>query len=274
MKYLVCGYNYDINIGGVVALHKLANILSTLNPETYVVCDYTFPESNAKIISYNDSHDLASDKDSVVIYPETIQNNLLNAKNIIRWVLYYPGFHGGTKEYDINEHVFLYHKEYGKNTKYQNNPILTIIDTKTDFFYNKNIERSGDCFLLKKGATKHKDILDGYYIDDHLTSKYSQNFLLLTFNKYERFISYDSNTYYSIIAAMCGCTSIVVPDPDISESEYFENEIVKYGIAYGFENENWSVTTKHLVKNHMNDLYEKSIKTVYDFHQYCINVFS
>lgn len=273
MKYLVYGYNYNINGGGPVVLHKLADVLSSLNPETYIVCDFTYSGSNAKTISHNDSYGMALEEDCVVIYPEVVWHNLLNAKNVVRWILYYPGAHSGTKEYADMEHVFLYHKEYGKNSKYQNNPILNIFQPRTDFFYDKNFERSGDCFLLKKGSIKHKNTMDGFYIDSLLSNENTHYLLLNIFNRYERFISYDPHSYYSIMAAMCGCTSIVIPDPDISESEFFKNEFVKYGISYGFENEKWSFDTKHIVKEHMNTLYEKSLNTVIDFHNYCLNTF-
>jgi hypothetical protein len=273
MKYLVYGLDYNVNMGGVVVLHKLADVLSSLNSETYVVCDKTFDESKANVISHSDSYSLASEKDCVVIYPEVVLHNILNAKNVVRWVLYYPGIHGGTKEYSETEHVFLYHKEYGIGTKYVNNIILNIFDTKTNFFYDKKNERHGDCFLIKKGNHKPVDKIEGFYIDEFLHGEFTDLFLLNTFNKYERFISYDVHTYYSIIAAMCGCTSIVIPDLDISPKQYYDNEFVKYGISYGFENEKWSIETKHLVKNHINDIYEKSMKTVVDFHNYCLNTF-
>jgi hypothetical protein len=273
MKYLVYGLDYNVNIGGIVVLHKLADVLSNLNTETYIVCGKTFAESKAKVISRNDSYGMALEEDCVVIYPEVVFHNILNAKNVVRWVLYYPGIHGGTKEYSETEHVFLYLKKYGIGTKYDNNMILNIFDKKTDFFYDKKNERKGDCFLIKKGHHKPVDRIDGFYIDEFLQGEFTDFFLLDTFNKYERFISYDPHTYYSIIAAMCGCTSIVIPDLDISPKQYYDNEFVKYGISYGFENEKRSIETKHLVKNHINDIYEKSMKTVVDFHNYCLNTF-
>jgi hypothetical protein len=41
--------------------------------------------------------------------------------------------------------------------------------------------------------------------------------LLEIFNQYETFVSYDTLTFINIMAALCGCISIVVPMPNMSK---------------------------------------------------------
>jgi hypothetical protein len=36
------------------------------------------------------------------------------------------------------------------------------------------------------------------------------------------------------MAALCGCTSVVIPSKEISNQEFYN--VQKYGISYGFEN--------------------------------------
>jgi hypothetical protein len=36
------------------------------------------------------------------------------------------------------------------------------------------------------------------------------------------------------MAALCGCTSVVIPSKEISSEEFYN--VQKYGVAYGFEN--------------------------------------
>ncbi len=276
MKYLIHGADYNPNSGGVMVLHKLAHELSKLNDETYIMCNTLNPMYNAKKISFEDSFGLSLQDDCVVIYPEVIFGNPLNAKNVVRWVLYYPGVLAGSKEYDENENIFLFHREYGLNSRYSNCPILNIFESNTQNFYDAGMDRSGSCFLLKKGIYKHSptNLLNGFYIDRFLTGENTNEILFDLFNKFERFISYDSNTYYSIIAAMCGCDSIVIRDENIEAEDFYKNEFVKYGVSYGFDDIDRTKSTKHLVKDHIDKLYGHSLNTVLSFHEYCLNNFN
>lgn len=275
MKFIIYNTIYSPKIGGVVALHKLAEVLTGLNEEVYLITDRTIPGSKAICTTSEHAGEiLKSNEPSVMIYPEVVYGNPYNAKNVVRWVLYSPGLNGGDPVYDPSEHVFLYRKEFGINTPYKDNKILFTFLPKTDFFYDMGSERSGDCYLLRKGSRIHNDRVDGFYLDDSINSMSDvDTFLLEIFNKYERFISYDTFTYYSSIAALCGCTSIVIRNPYISR-ELFYTGLNENGIAYGFEDELHAVSTKHLVKPYLDNLYEESVETVKSFVNYCKSNFS
>lgn len=276
MKFLInTVYDYMPKIGGVVALHKLGSVLSELNEEVYVICNNTIQGSNATCINQETARSILNeDNTAVLIYPEVIYGNPLQAKNVVRWVLYTPGLNGGDPVYNENEHVFLYRKEFGANTIYADYPILFTFLSKTDFFYDMGLERSGDCFLRKKGEKIHNQFADGFYIDDGINlAENIDEFLLETFNRYDRFISYDTFTYYSSIAALCGCTSIVIPNPNISR-ELFYTGLNAQGVAYGYDEEEHSVLTKNLVKPYLDNLYQESVETVKSFVNYCKSNFS
>lgn len=270
MKFIIKAYDYMPKVGGVIALHELGEVLAKLNQEVYLISSYTTTTSKAVCINEHTARNIIQEDDrTIVIYPEIVYGNPLNAKNVIRWVLYTPGVNGGDSIYDQNEHVFLYKTEFGLNTIYKDRQILNIFLSKTDIFYDMGKERSGDCFLKKKGDKIHSDFIQGYYLDSDIhKSSNIDEFLLETFNRYERFISYDTFTYHSFIAAMCGCTSIVMKNPQISK-DIFYSEFYKYGIAYGIEDEAHSVSTKNLVKSHMEDKLNDSLETVNLFLQYC-----
>lgn len=257
-------------VGGVVALHELGEVLAKLNQEVYLISSYTTTTSKAVCIDEQTARNIIETDDrTIVIYPEIIHGNPLNAKNVIRWVLYTPGINGGDSIYNDSEHVFLYKTEFGFNTIYKDKPLLHIFSPKTNVFYDMGKERSGDCFLIKKGNKIHNNFIEGYYLDsDILRSENIDAFLLETFNKYNRFISYDTFTYHSVIAAMCGCTSIVMKNPQVPR-DIFYSEFYKYGIAYGIEDESHAVSTKMLVRPHMESKLNESLKTVNLFLQYC-----
>lgn len=271
MKFIIKAFNYNQSSGGVIVLHKLAHVLSDIGHDVFLICDITYPESNVKCISESDSDILLkNDENIIVIYPEIIKGNPLHAKNIVRWCLYKPGVNGGDSVFTKEEHVFAYRKEFTQDTIYKDNPILFVFIPKNDKFFDKGLERNGTCFLYRKGIKIHKNHMEGYYIDmDTIKNKNRlDEFLLETFNKYKRFISYDAYTYYSIIASMCGCISLVIPDPSLSEENFYEG-FTKYGIGYGLDQEEYAIHTSHLVKPHIESLYQESLLTVKDFIKYC-----
>jgi hypothetical protein len=53
------------------------------------------------------------------------------------------------------------------------------------------------------------------------------------------------------LAAACGCESIVVPDPGVTEEQCFPDVRARFGLAYGFENIEKSKFTRHLVKDYL-----------------------
>lgn len=276
MRFIIKAFDYNAGSGGVIVLHKLADVLSNLGQQVYLLCDSTFAKSSATCISESESETLLSNnEDIIVIYPEVIKGNPLKAKNIVRWCLYKPGINGGEKIYANEEHVFTYRREFVKDTIYKDKPVLFTFVSKTDKFYDQGLERNGTCFLYRKGYKIHSNHMEGYYIDMD-TVKYKNqidSYLLETFNKFEKFISYDAFTYYSIIASMCGCISLVIPDPSLPKESFYSG-FTKYGIGYGLDEEERAIQTRHFVKPHIESLYQESMETVYNFIDYCKNHFN
>jgi hypothetical protein len=71
-------------------------------------------------------------------------------------------------------------------------------------------------------------------IDDEINKCTDLRNLSKIYNTISLFISFDPHTYHSIMAALCGCTSVVIPSKEISNQEFYN--VQKYGISYGFEN--------------------------------------
>ena len=91
--------------------------------------------------------------------------------------------------------------------------------------------RSGKCYILRKGKSR-KDLpehFDGPVYDDDM----SQEDLVKMFNEHEYCYSYDTQSFYSEIAAICGCKSVVVMEPGKTEKDYLGKGETHYGIAYG-----------------------------------------
>ena len=89
-------------------------------------------------------------------------------------------------------------------------------------------------------------------------------------------ISYDTQTSYSKIAAICGCISIVVPEEGKSRRDYISTNEKCYGVAYGYSKEeiNFSLETQEKALQFYKDLNEKSMNQIKSFVKKCEEYFN
>lgn len=83
------------------------------------------------------------------------------------------------------------------------------------------------------------------------------------------FISLDPATFRSVEAAIVGCLSIVIPIPGVSKEEWlsvsYSPEILRYGIAYGFDDLKHARDTLQLVVSNLNDQNKKARENLVNF---------
>jgi hypothetical protein len=244
MEFLIYSFNYDWKSGGNQVLHDLGKILSK-DYTTYVFGTTTVFESKAICVNIDKAKEIAIQDDVITIYPEVISGNPFNAKNVVRYVLYYPGWHAGDKEYSDDELIITYNNEYVKDTKYENAFVLTVLNPKLNIMKNYDKKRNKIGLLVRKckdfeykmnllNEYKHLLKLPVISINDEINKCNDLRDLSKIYNTITLFISFDPHTYHSTMAALCGCTSIVIPSKEISNEEFYN--IQKYGVAYGFEN--------------------------------------
>jgi hypothetical protein len=244
MKFLIYSFNYDWKSGGNQVLHDLGKILSK-DYTTYVFGTTTVFESKAICVNIDKAKEIANQDDVITIYPEVISGNPFNAKNVVRYVLYYPGWHAGDKEYSDDELIITYTNEYVKDTKYDNAFVLTVLNPKLNIMKNYDKKRNKIGLLVRKckdfeykmnllNHYKHLLKLPVISIDDEINKCNDLRDLSKIYNTITLFISFDPHTYHSTMAALCGCTSVVIPSKEISNEEFYN--VQKYGVAYGFEN--------------------------------------
>ena len=252
MTFLIFSFDYDWKSGGNQVLHDLAKILSN-DYLTYVCANKTLIDSKAICINFNKAKEISALNDTITIYPEVISGNPFNAKNVVRYVLYYPGWHAGDKEYNESELVIAYNHEFVKNTKYDKSFILTVLDPKLSIMKNTGQQRDKIGLLVRKSKDfdYKMNVLKSYKnlinlpiisIDDIINKCNNLNELSEIYNQITLFISFDNHSYHSTMAALCGCQSVVIPSEDLSSEEFYN--VQKYGIAYGFENIDFAKLTQ------------------------------
>lgn len=252
--------------GGHVVLHKLTKIISDLGYEVWSNQTPLF-DCNCKLVENIDEKN-KDIEEIVVVYPEQIIGNPLNAKNVCRWILYH------TKEEIENtwsETDIRFKFIPGFETKISSEKVLTVLDSKSEIFRNEGLgdKRKGFCHINKKKYPKGEKLLESLNSID--LSDFDKNggfsYLASEFNKYEYFVTYDDATYYSILAALCGCRSVILnPDPTITPEEYREKfPVRKYGVAYGWQDIKHADLTRDLVREHILKFEEDSINLTKEF---------
>ena len=284
IKIIVYTRPLDTDCGGIVALHNLAKCINDLHSDIiyaklfiYNGLTYTnnFCNNFANINEINDN--------TIVIYPETISGNPLNCKKVIRWILLALGKEMPKTYYTnwgINDLVYYFNSE----------PIFSNNPTKIDILYkmlpllylpkcnNLNMQRNNKCcHAIRKAEViayhNNMKIPNGSF---EITRQHDQETCIGFFNTYSQFIAYDPLTFLTIIAALCGCLSIVYPIKGVNKQQWLSTTAVApylmskgldniYGIAYGFEDINYAKSTLHLVKDQWNDIInyykEKYVRT-------------
>lgn len=261
-KIIIYTPSYDENSGGRVVLHYLCHLANTIGFEAYLLksseitlFDFKKPiRSMYRVLrgaisiitplkinkNFNTPVLKSTPKnldDYIVVYYEQIIGNPLNAKNVMRYMLHFPGYHTGYAFFGFNE----YHVLWEETTNVMDFPhcerqkFPMKITYMLENIYNKNQslthdERIIDCYMIRKGVGKplvHPDTaikLDGL---SHIQ-------IAKIFKKAKYFYCYDEYTMYTRFAAMCGCIPIVIPDYESKKKEDWNiSNFVMHGIAYG-----------------------------------------
>lgn len=268
MKFLI-GFNcngYPIEMsGGMTVIRKLAKDLVKLGYLVFVI-DKQFNVNGTILISEAQASNLGFN-DLITIYPEITKGNPLNSKNVVRWILY--NTRPEIEETWSSSDFYFYFSEFFNTTRIEDKKILTCVDFKLDLFCDKNQQREGYCHIARYHKVNIPDyLLKEKYNSEDLFKGHMQNgweWLVNKLNTKKYFITYDQATYYSVIAAMCGCISIILNHDD---DKKYKKEIPpshKYGIAYGFEEIDSSIKTRKLIKPYLKKMENDSIKTVKNF---------
>jgi hypothetical protein len=296
MKFMIVTSGYDDDSGGIVVLHQLCDRLNKLGYEAYIwpffkpPLDFSNPIKAAylffryfrKNIKYgfkkNSTLNTPSGsyqdlEDAVIVYPEVVVGNPLNAKYIVRWLLHKPGFNNGGKIDFGADDLFFYYDKAFDDSRFNPDPDnhLHIVSQRSDTYkVINNGMRKGSCYLLRKGGnrkivhnTKESSLIDG--LSHEKTAQ--------IFNQVEYCVSYDTYTMYNVYAAMCGCIPIIIPEDGVSKEQWQPNEENRYGQAYGFDDVDYATQTRQLLLEYIEKQERESNESVIYFVNKCKEYF-
>ncbi|MDD6134935.1 MAG: hypothetical protein PUB49_09635 [Selenomonadaceae bacterium] len=212
--------------------------------------------------------------DTIVIYPEIVYGNPLRAKNVVRWLCYYYPYNvDDNNAYSTNDFFVAYRDIFNNEVLNPKGLLLKVNNFDGELYRNYNHEeRHGCCYIIRKGIAR-KDLpssFDGPIIDDLPEAE-----KIKVFNHSEYCYSYDTQTFYSSIAALCGCKSIVVLEPGRTKQCYRDDNDLDYGVAWGCSEEELqrAQSTVCKLQEVIDDWERKNIESVNAFLSYCDNFF-
>ena len=259
--------------GGCVALCVLFDFLKSLDAEVYL--SHEIEQSISGLKEYQDKDFFNNIKspnldEFIAIYPEVTIGNPLNCKKVVRWLLHSPDeiIQGSSQFYEPSDTLIAMEtwvKEMSEEKGFKvADKLLKILHIDFDIFKNENQQRNGICHIIKKGIATNPEGLKGVDITPFCNDPKA---LAKIFNKSTTFYSYDDKTYLSVLAALCGCDSIVVNTESHSSDKYFDAraDFWKYGIAYGINNLEHARNTKHLLKEELIKEKQKCLSSVKEF---------
>lgn len=258
------------NSGGIVAMHKLCHDLNLLGEKAYITCPTTHKDLNAPYVGT-----AKFSKDAVVvIYPEITAGNPLKAKHVVRWALNTPGKCAGRNEGDFytykqpSDLIFKYSEYFTLRDESESKGLLTTTFIDRNYFSNPRTPRKGSAFFVKKGGMKNK-----IHPDDSIDlSKLEHDWKAMSnvLKSVEYFYCYDNACFWVVIAAICGCVSVVVPDSDMSAEEWYSKFPHKRcGVAYGLDMLQHAKDTLDFAEKCFAEFTEKQLDTVRNFVNIC-----
>jgi len=268
LRYVVVSPSYSETNGGAIVLHKLCHLLNELGEDAVVrpMLRHSKGGLRNRIGKGLKSERFATDPtlrtpvirdnsarpDDIVVYPEIVPGNPLKAHHVVRWLLNKPGFRGRTIVPGPNDLFFTFddfcdHPALTGGSP----PILFLFSVNPEYRLINTEPRSGSCYMMRKGKGRplvHNDT-ESICVDG-----LSHREMAEVFNRVERFYCYDEVTMYSQYAAVCGCISIVIPERFSRREEWATaHPLARYGVAYGLDDIDHAVATRHLVEGHLRE---------------------
>lgn len=234
---------------------------------------------------------------TIMIYPEPIDGNPLHAAKVVRWVMYYVE-RERVRQWEMDGEKVVYYWGQFMPEGASGLP-LRALDGGMNLFKNRGRERGGVCYKIGKGLDYHKKFTyhqpvelkkniralqlekqlgrfgisfsqieePPFELDEILTLEQMADI----FNRHSIFVSYDQDSATSILAALCGCLSIIVPGEDGRKKKLLP--CFSHGAAYGVEGVVHAIRTMPGLGEFVRQLEKDALETVKAFADVAVGAF-
>lgn len=301
VEFVIFATSYDESSGGSLVLHHLCHLINKIGYKASLVTFSknrltSFPQNkdglwnqlsdvwslvtasfrsrfelNPNLMTpiFRHARSISARADLVVVYPEIVAGNPLNARNVARWLLHEPGFHTGEIFFNRGDVQFLYSRRFSavQAAGLEIAPdLLDIIVVPWDLYIeNNNIAREGTAYAMRKRSKKPivHETSNSIPIDDLTPAEVAS-----VLKRVRTFISYDPHTMYSAFAVLAGCDSVVIPDHGVSIDQWCPDIAGRAGIAYGFDDLLRARATRDELISRLRDRDRRNVQSVQAFVQF------
>jgi hypothetical protein len=245
-------------IGSSTVSHTLAHELALLGENSFIYSNST-PHKQTTCIPWGSEINYDNENTIFILpagagehtFTKDIPDFINNSENIVRHLV-----NSQVKLYPEKNKLYQLSKYFGTLEEQKVDGYMPILNVDFNLFKNHNLPRSGRCYLIKGNEYIENQPIYHNSSDTNLDNYWTYNehkmqYLAEMFNKHEIFFTYNTQTFISVLAALCGCISIILPHPNTSKEKIFNFPQNKFGIGYGFDNINHSIDTLHLVKENV-----------------------
>lgn len=195
--------------------------------------DLQTPRLSERVVSTHFERSLSP----IVVYPEILPGNPLNAPFVVRYILNFAGLLGGPENFAPDEYLLSYAKGLNPSQGEQERTLFFPASDTSIFHPPANgTGRSGTCYYAGKYKYLHKGKLfpettDSLEITRGLPNSQTPKEIAEIFRRSESFYCYE-NSALSLEAALCGCPVILLPNEHF-KSIIANQELGNDGIAWG-----------------------------------------
>lgn len=216
--YYVYAPPYRETSGGIRAMHYLCHALNLIGEEAYVITDTTHPGLRTPSLTaqVRQLHEEAR-REAIVVYPEVIEDNPLNARNVVRYLLNVPGLlNQRPLQWLTTDLIYALVAELipsGTDTPLLEMPLVNMSIYNRDGVDDSR-RRGSLVFIhryLSRGGELQPDTADALEISFRVPTRTPQELAKLYRNAEVLYTYEHSTACYE--AMLCGCPVIYLPNP-------------------------------------------------------------
>ncbi|WP_225547800.1 glycosyltransferase [Chromobacterium violaceum] len=231
--YYICAPGFTRVSNGVRAMHLLCHYLNKLGEEAYVFTPETDPKLRTPYLTQDivDRHK-ATKRSPIVVYPEVLHGNPLNATSVVRYILNHPGLLGGPKDYPESDMLVFWHQDYVDFAKYADPSYIFIPSIDTGIFNNDDNPHDDERHLTLvypgRYKTAEQDFPELFKDSTVITYDWPQSHEeLAALLRQGRVVYTFANSAIISEALLCGCPVV------IKETVYSKKPEERAGVALG-----------------------------------------
>jgi O-antigen biosynthesis protein len=219
--YLVWSFDYYPDSAGQKTMHRLCHELNRAGQTAFVAYEKRNPDWKTPFRSRR-----WMSGDWIAVYPEIVKGNPWKAPRVVRYVLNNPGKLGGDTTYAPSEIVYVFHELF-------NDPgvpperIMFLPTIELDIYTDRHEPREGALYYVGKGQ-KTRD-LDAVELTNDM--KRDGHNLADLLNRATVLYTFDNVTAMTIIARLCGCPVVLIPDGTYIR-ETFDEMVASPGLGW------------------------------------------